>query len=805
MSKKNIKSPTKKDDKKEITTKKTTPDKRVLPLLVTRGIILFPGVVEKIEVGRSKSVKAVKKSIANYDGMIVILSQKDPSLDTPKNSDIYSIGTLCKVTIDKMEDKDNLKISLSSISRIQMKKIESKDGYDMIQYVPFETRIKLTEENKKIALNLFEDLKEDLLKDKNINFKEVEKKFKKDSISTDSIDFICSLLSSTFSEKQELLELLNPNERLNKFLAQSIPESDSQKIEADISKKINKNLSKQQKEFYLRERIRTIKEELGDITSKEDDADKLREKIKNNPYPEHIKSRLLSEISRMEVSSNSNETSLIKTYIDWIVDLPWWQKTEDVKDILKVEKILEKNHYGLEKVKERVIEYLAIRMNSAKSKGSIICLVGPPGVGKTSLARSIAESLNKKFVKVSLGGMRDEAEIKGHRKTYIGSMPGRIIKEMKKAGVINPLFLLDEIDKLSSDQRGDPSSTLLDILDIEQNSRFSDNYIEEDYDLSNVLFIATANYEENIPEPLRDRLEIIRLDSYTDNEKLSICEKHLIPKILEESEITDGNLSFSKEGINYILKRYTREAGVREIERKIREISRKFLVSKLKNKINKDCITEDRVKFYLKKEIFDYTAKDDNVIAGIVNGMAYTSYGGDLLPIEVTFYKGKGKIQVTGNLKETMKESAGVALAFVRANAEKYGIDPIVFEKNDIHIHVPTGGVPKDGPSAGVTLTTAIISSLTNRPVPTNISMTGEITLRGKVLIIGGVKEKTISAVRGGVVKIFIPKDDERYIDDIPKEVLKKVDIRLVSEYDEIYNEIFINKKDKPIAKKIHS
>lgn len=316
MSKKNIKSPSKKDDKKEITTKKTTPDKRVLPLLVTRGIILFPGVVEKIEVGRSKSVKAVKKSIANYDGMIVILSQKDPSLDTPKDSDIYSIGTLCKVTIDKMEDKDNLKISLSSISRIQMKKIESKDAYDMIQYVPFETRIKLTEENKKIALNLFEDLKEDLLKDKNINFKEVEKKFKKDLISTDSIDFICSLLSSTFSEKQELLELLNPNERLNKFLAQSIPESDSQKIEADISKKINKNLSKQQKEFYLRERIRTIKEELGDITSKEDDADKLREKIKNNPYPEHIKSRLLSEISRMEVSSNSNETSLIKTYID---------------------------------------------------------------------------------------------------------------------------------------------------------------------------------------------------------------------------------------------------------------------------------------------------------------------------------------------------------------------------------------------------------------------------------------------------------------------------------------------------------
>ncbi|MGL5640290.1 MAG: LON peptidase substrate-binding domain-containing protein, partial [Mycoplasmoidaceae bacterium] len=433
MSKKNIKSPIEKDNKKEISKKRTTPDKRILPLLITRGIILFPGVVEKIEVGRPKSVKAVKKSISSHDGMIIIISQKDPSLDIPKNSDIYTIGTLCKVSIEKMEDKDNLKISLSSISRIQSKKIETKDGYDVVNYVPYDTRIKLTDENNKIVLNLFEDFKDDLLQNKNINFKEVKKKFTKDTISSESVDFICSLISSTFSEKQELLELLNPNERLNKFLAQSIPESDSQKIEAEISKKINKNLSKQQKEFYLRERIRTIKEELGDITSKEDDADKLREKIKNNPYPEHIKNRLLSEISRMEVSSNSNETSLIKTYIDWIIDLPWWQKTEDVKDIVKVERVLEKNHYGLEKVKERVIEYLAIRMNSTKSKGSIICLVGPPGVGKTSLAKSIAEALNKKFVKVSLGGMRDEAEIKGHRKTYIGSMPGRIIKEMKKS------------------------------------------------------------------------------------------------------------------------------------------------------------------------------------------------------------------------------------------------------------------------------------------------------------------------------------------------------------------------------------
>ncbi|MGL4647143.1 MAG: endopeptidase La [Mycoplasmoidaceae bacterium] len=794
----------KKIEKKPVSSSKKQ-ERNKLPLLVTRGIILFPGVVGKIEVGRPKSVKAVNESIAKHNGLIIILSQKDPSIDNPKIIDLYNIGTLCKASIEKMEDKDNLTISLSCIKRIKMTKIDSKSAYDEIEFVDYKSNDKLLDENKKLVIDLFDDIKKDLIKDKNVNFKEVEKMFTNAKVDSNSIDFLCSLLSGTFSEKQSLLELLNPNERLNKFIAQSIPDSDTQKIEAEISKKINKNLSKQQKEFYLRERIKTIKEELGDITSKEDDADKLKAKVKNNPYPDHIRSRLLSEINRMEISSNSNESSIIKTYIDWLIDLPWWQTTEDVKDIKKVEKILDKNHYGLEKVKERIIEYLAVRMKSLNSKGSIICLVGAPGVGKTSLAQSIAEALNKKFAKVSLGGMRDEAEIKGHRKTYIGSMPGRIIKEMKKVGVLNPLFLLDEIDKLSSDQRGDPASTLLDILDSEQNSRFSDNYIEEDYDLSKVLFLATANYEENIPEPLRDRLEIIRLDSYTDSEKISITERHLIPKILEESNLTKNALDFSRDGINYILKRYTREAGVREVERKIREITRKFVLKQLKDNLEKDYINVDRVKYYLKKEIFDYTSKDDNVIAGIVNGMAYTSYGGDLLPIEVTYYKGKGKIHLTGNLKETMKESAEVALAYVRSNAEKYGINPGIFEEIDIHIHVPSGGIPKDGPSAGVALTTAIISRLTNRPVPTNIAMTGEITLRGKVLIIGGVKEKTISAVRGGVNKIFLPKEDERYIDDIPNEILKKVEIRLVSEYHEIYDEIFMNKKEKVIVKKIHS
>jgi len=424
-------------------------------------------------------------------------------------------------------------------------------------------------------------------------------------------------------------------------------------------------------------------------------------------------------------------------------------------------------------------------------KGPIMCLVGPPGVGKSTLAKSIADALNKKFVKMSLGGVRDEAEIRGHRKTYLGAMPGRIIKGMKKAGVVNPLFLLDEIDKMTSDVRGDPSSAMLEVLDPEQNGHFSDNYIEEDYDLSKVMFVATANYADQIPAPLYDRLEIIELTSYTEREKLEIAKKYLIPKILERSSIKTSELKYTDEAINFIIRHYTREAGVRELERQIEKIARKFIVRQQHNEVQNQVIKVEDVKAYLKKEIFDYNIKETDQIPGVVNGMAYTSAGGDLLPIEVTYFPGKGNINITGNLKETMKESASVALGYVRANAKKFGIENIDFQKIDIHIHVPSGGIPKDGPSAGVTLVTAIISALSNRAVPNNIAMTGEITLRGRVLIIGGIKEKVISAFRGGVNEIFMPSKDERYLDEVPNEVLKKIKIHFVEHYDDIYNEIF--------------
>ena len=803
-------------ENKKIIKKENSIDKNTRwPVLISRTVSILPNVSTLMDIGREMTIAAIKESIKKFDSKIIVASQIDHTIEKPKSSDINKFGVLCSLQIINSSNKsetekgEQLLIKLKGIKRVAISNVNFINDMYVANFEELTDKNDLTEENKKTLYEIIKDFKEDFNKQKNDKLDLVDKdikdylsKIKKASdINGGTTDFIyfdyladVKFTITKSKELQSVLEELEPNIRMEKFFSLSIPKNKADSIDADITKKINKNLSKQQKEFYLRERLRVIREELGDVSSRGDDADSMRDRVRNNPYPQHIKDRLLSEINKMELSSNSNEAYISKSYIDTLLELPWWQKSEDSNDIKKVISILNKNHYGLEKVKETIIEYLATRMRSKNVSGSVLCLVGPPGVGKTSLAKSIAEALNKKFAKVSLGGMKDEAEIKGHRKTYVGAMPGRIIKEMKKVGVINPLFLLDEIDKISSDHRGDPSSTLLDILDKEQNKFFSDNYVEEEYDLSNVLFIATANYEENIPEALKDRLEIIRLDSYTENEKLSIAEKYLVPRVLKETGLSNKELNFSKEGLDYIIKRYTREAGVRELERCIRKISRKYVVELIDNENLLKftmIIDEQKVKHYLKKEIFDYTNKDTNPIPGIVNGMAYTTAGGDLLPIEVAISKGKGKFHITGNLKETMKESVAVALGFVKVNAEKFGINQD-FNEIDFHIHVPSGGIPKDGPSAGVTLTTAIISALTNKAVPTNVAMTGEITLRGKVLIIGGVKEKVISAVRGGVNEIFIPVDDERYLDDIPKEVLRKTKINLVNTYQDIFNKLFL-------------
>ena len=549
-------------------------------------------------------------------------------------------------------------------------------------------------------------------------------------------------------------------------------------IENSINNRVKKSIDENQKEFYLREKLKAIKEELGDTPNGEDEVERFRSMIKDNPYPQNVKDKLTEELARYEMMpSTSPEANVVRTYLDWMTKLPWFEMTEDNQDINKVEQILDEDHFGLKKPKERIVEQLAVKQMTQSLKAPIICLVGPPGVGKTSISKSIARALDRKFVKISLGGVTDESEIRGHRRTYLGSMPGRIIQGMKKAGVMNPVFLLDEIDKMASDYKGDPTSAMLEVLDPEQNSMFSDNYIEEPYDLSQVLFIATANDLGGIPEPLRDRLEIIELSSYTEQEKQMIAKDHLIKKELKNHGLTDEQLTITDEAIMYIIRHYTREAGVRQLERLIAAICRKSVLKILKKTTDHVVVEVEDLEELLGKAPFDHTKKQPKPQVGVVTGLAWTQFGGDILPIEVNHFKGSGKFIVTGQLGDVMKESASIALDYLKAHADKYSLKDIDFDKQDIHIHVPEGAVKKDGPSAGVTLTTAIYSAFTQKPVRDDVAMTGEVTLTGNVLPIGGLKEKSISAHRSGIHTIIIPKDNAKDIDDIPESVRKDLTI----------------------------
>ncbi len=523
--------------------------------------------------------------------------------------------------------------------------------------------------------------------------------------------------------------------------------------------------------------MRAIKEELGDVPDSDKDSDEIRKKLDENPYPDNIKEKIREELSRYEMlPAASGESGVIKTYIDWVIALPWWQESKDNEDLNMAQQILDEDHYGLEKVKERIMEYLAVKQMTNSLKAPILCLVGPPGVGKTSLSKSIARALDRKFVKISLGGVKDESEIRGHRRTYLGSLPGRFIQGMKKAGTINPVFLIDEIDKMASDYKGDPASAMLEVLDPEQNALFSDHYLEEPYDLSKVLFIATANYLEDIPAALKDRLEIIQLSSYTELEKLNIAKTHLIPKQIQENGLKSSQLKIDDDMILYMIRYYTREAGVRQLERTLATICRKSVLAILKDHKRSIKLTKKLVNTWLGHEIFEYGKREQKDQVGAVTGLAYTAFGGDVLQIEVTHFDGKGKLVITGQLGDVRKESATIAYDYVRANAAKYKIQPELFEKNDIHIHVPEGAVPKDGPSAGVTLTTALVSSLSNTKVRSEVAMTGEVTLRGNVLPIGGLKEKSMAAHRCGIKTVVIPKANVKDMDDIPEAVKNSIE-----------------------------
>lgn len=764
----------------------------VLPLIPTRGVIVFPGQSVVIEVGRPMSLKALTLSQQRFDSTVILTCQKDVATVDPKLDDLYTVGTQCRIRV--IHDKGNFaRVTFFGEKRVSIADMHVQDDVLLCDYTPIETTNGNMVEQTALANQIVKNFEANTQSLRQFP-SEILSKLTSGLTAEELADQFGQYYPMPLAKKQELLGMANLNERLLFCLTTLEADREMVQVESQLNQKVKERIDQGQKEYYLREKLRAIKEELGDVSNFSDDTAELRERIENGNYPQHVKDKALDELNHYEMlPMGSQEGSVIRSYLDWLLGIPWSEETSDNTDIHEIERRLDADHYGLKKVKERILEYIAVKQNTNSLNAPILCLVGPPGVGKTSLAKSVANALDRHFVKMSVGGVRDEAEIRGHRRTYLGSMPGRIIQSMKKAKVINPVFLIDEIDKLGYDYKGDPSSAMLEVLDPEQNSTFSDHYIEEPYDLSHVLFIATANYLENIPEPLKDRLEIIELSSYTEVDKMHIAREHLIAKELQANGLKASQFKMSDEMLLYVIRYYTREAGVRQLERMIGALCRKSVLEILKGNKKSVSVTKKLINQWLGKEIFDYGKKEASDQVGVVTGLAYTQYGGDILSIEVTTYDGNGKMITTGQLGDVMKESATIALGYVKSHAAQYKIDPAWFEKHDIQIHVPEGAVPKDGPSAGVTLTTALVSALTNTPVSSNLAMTGEVTLRGNVLAIGGLKEKSLAAHRCGIRKICIPKDNVKDLDDIPQEVRDDMTFVPCSKVEQVIKEAFVH------------
>ncbi|MDD3938367.1 MAG: endopeptidase La [Bacilli bacterium] len=763
-----------------------------LPLLVTRSLVVFPNTNQPIEAARPFSMKAIEESRDNASSLLFIVSQKDPNIDDPLPEDLYQVGTLCRI-ISFGDQKQFYRIRVTATKRVAIQAVRIVDNHYVADGVVLDDLPSNANETAVIVRNILEQIEQ--MPSLSRSFpRQVVSSLSKGLSPTELTDTLATYLNMPNEQKQALLEELDINKRLMLILDVINQAKAVIEIDKKIQNSIQKSTEKNQREYILREKMKAIKEELGETVPGEESEEDILKKLDANPFPEYVKTKVKAELKRFEMMPQASlEASLIKSYIDLIMNLPWYQKTEDNDVLEDAERILNEDHYGLDKVKKRIIEYLAVKKMTGNLKAPILCFYGPPGVGKTSLGKSIARALGRKFFKASLGGISDEAEIRGHRRTYVGSMPGRIISGMRKTGVINPVFLLDEVDKLSTSYKGDPASALLEVLDPEQNFAFNDNYVEEPYDLSNVLFIATANYLENIPAPLRDRLELIEVNSYTELEKIQIAKHFLLKKQMKANGIEDKNIKFSDEAFQYIIQYYTREAGVRELERKIAAVIRKIVVEIVKKPDLKVLeVGPADIRKHLGVEIFENTKKEKENQIGVVTGLAYTEYGGDILPIEVNYFPGKGNLVLTGKLGEVMKESASIALDYVRSNAVKYAIDSEIFAKNDIHIHVPEGAVPKDGPSAGVAITTAIISCLTKKPVDANVAMTGEVTLRGYALPIGGLREKSLAALRSGIKTIIVPKENQKAVDELPKEVKEALNIVYMKTVDDALDVAYV-------------
>jgi ATP-dependent Lon protease len=756
-----------------------------LPLLITRGMVLFPNQAQSIEAGRPFSVSAIDAAKVDGNDLILVTSQKSPEIDEPSTADIFMVGTICRMSnVTSLKRYTRLKVL--PLARVMITQVNKQGDVWTAKAEKVEDIV--TDHKTEVALvrNIITSL-EGMQAITNRLPREIIGQLSKGVAASDIADILANLLPMPVDQKQKVLETLDLNERLKMVLDAVNEEKEIADIDKHLQDEVRKSAEKNQREYFLREKLKAIKTELGENPESSDSEESLLKRLEAGQYPDHIKAKVRAELKRGEMMpSSSLEASLIKSYVELMLDLPWWQRTSDNDDLANVQTILDEDHYGLEKVKKRIIEYLAVKKMTGSLKAPILCFYGPPGVGKTSLGRSIARALGRKFFKASLGGISDEAEIRGHRRTYVGSMPGRILNGMKKSSVINPVFLLDEIDKLASSYKGDPASALLEVLDPEQNFGFNDNYIEEPYDLSNVMFIATANYLEDIPAPLRDRLELIEVNSYTEIEKIEIATRHLIDKQLLANGLKNDQITFSKDALSTIIEFYTREAGVRELERKIASICRKAVVELIQNPtVTMIKVTASLVRKYLGVEIFDNSKKEKTSQVGVVTGLAYTQYGGDILPIEVNHFPGSGRLVLTGKLGDVMKESATIALDYIQANAMKYNIESKMFKERDIHIHIPEGAVPKDGPSAGVTMTVAIISALTGRHASSEVAMTGEVTLRGNVLAIGGLREKTIAALRSGIKTVLIPEENRKNVDDLSKEVKDNLKIIYVKNVDE--------------------
>lgn len=758
-----------------------------LPAIVVRGTVPIPNNDFRIEVGRKVSLKALEEAEKNFGSYALVLIQKNPLIEEPTVDDIEAYGALVKVQMKIKLPNDAYKVKLQVITRIKIKEYFLTDPYFVVEYQEHETVAGNVDEEVTLIKMIVQEVAnhaQTILIPNNQVLEKVQQ-----GLSTEKIcDMIVFNLKTTDQQKYKYVEENNLNNRLRMLLE----DINKQKMIVDLEQKINdeikKSIDENQKEYYLREKMRAIQNELGDKAKKEEEIDEFRKKILAAKMPKNIEEKALAELNKYQSTPASMaESQIIKNYLDLLVDLPWKKASKDNYDLKKVMEKLDEQHYGLEVVKERIIEYLAVKIMTKRNPQTILCFAGPPGVGKTSLAISIAEALGRKFVKQSLGGVRDESEIRGHRRTYIGALPGRIVKGMRDAGTVNPVFLLDEIDKMASDYKGDPASAMLEVLDPEQNAKFSDHYLEEPYDLSQVLFITTANYLENVPAPLRDRMEIVELSSYTEQEKHKIAQKHLVPKQLKAHGITSKEFSIDDEAIYYIIRHYTREAGVRELNRYIGSLIRKSIKNILMNKEEHVSITVDNIESFIGKQKFTHNNSDVQDQVGVATGLAYTAFGGDTLPVEVTYYKGTGKLVLTGKLGDVMKESAMTALSFVKSKAKQYNIDEDLFNNNDFHVHVPEGAIPKDGPSAGITMATAIFSAATQRLIKKEVGMTGEITLRGYVLPIGGLKEKSIAAHRSGLKTIIIPKDNLKDVDDIPQEVKDALTIIPVENVNDVF------------------